>query len=459
MQSRWSAEVWRIVLVLLPFALLGWLNGFLAAGLILGLMVALGYYIYKLHQLLRWILGSSDREVPDSSGIWGDLYHRISQLQRNNQERQRQLSGMLDQFQRSAEAMPDATVSLGRYWDIRWFNDAASRLLGLRPKRDIGQPIVNLLRSPQFQAYLKSRSFDGSVEIKAPGDDQSRLSIRIIPYGEEQYLLLAQDVTERHRLERVRKDFVANVSHELRTPLTVISGFVENLQHDESGCGEKWRRPLNLMRQQTDRMQRIVEDLLLLASLEGAQGPAGREIVDVGSMLEEIVEETQAAMGSGEERTLQLEADAGALYGNPLQLRSAFSNLVTNANKYTAPGGRIDVRWRVGDSGAVLEVEDTGDGIAAEHIPRLTERFYRVDVGRSREKGGTGLGLAIVKHVLQRHGATLEIRSKVGEGSCFRCLFPLDRLVSDRNDLSKDRADGHTNHADSVIGRASDTAY
>ena len=336
---------------------------------------------------------------------------------------------LLDDFRRSAEAMPDAIVALGASKEIRWFNAAASRLLKLRPDKDVGQAVQNLLRSPGFQSYLREGSFEDSIEMRSPGDDSVLLALRIIPYGDGQYLLTAQDVTQRHRLERVRKDFVANVSHELRTPLTVIGGFVENLQHDESGCADKWWRPLKLMRQQTTRMQWIVEDLLLLATLEGTEGIAGREVVDVREMLAEIAEETRTVLLPGEVPVISLNADAVALNGNALQLRSAFTNLISNAAKYTPAGGRIQVRWFCDARGGVLEVEDTGEGIAPEHIPRLTERFYRVDAGRSREKGGTGLGLAIVKHVLQQHEARLEIDSEPGQGSCFRCLFPVDRLA------------------------------
>lgn len=431
MNLRWSAELWRTGLILGACVLIGLAVGRPAEICLATLAAGLVWHLLQLLRLQRWLGRSGGLVPPETSGVWGDIYRRVAQLQRNNQERQRQLAALLDQFQRSAEAMPDATVVLGPNKEIRWFNEAASRLLKLRPRQDVGQPIQNLLRNPRFQAYLTEGNYDSTIEMRSPGDDQLQLATRIIPYGDGQFLLLAQDVTERHRLERVRKDFVANVSHELRTPLTVISGFVENLQHDESGCAERWRRPLQLMRQQATRMQRIVEDLLLLASLESAQGIASREEVDVPEMLVEIVEEVQTAAGTDERRDIGVESESFGLGGNPLQLRSAFANLVTNAVKYTPPGGSIRVRWFVDDRGGVIEVQDTGEGIAAEHIPRLTERFYRVDTGRSREKGGTGLGLAIVKHVLQKHGAQLEIESELGDGSCFRCVFPADRVVKD----------------------------
>ena len=431
MNHRWSGELWRAGLVLGACAIVGLATGYAAEICLVTVTAGLAWHLVQLYRLQQWLRRSSGLAPPETGGVWGEIYSRVYQLQRNNQERQRQLAGLLDQFQRSAEAMPDAAVALGPNREIRWFNEAAGRLLRLRPRQDIGQPIQNLMRNPRFQAYLKEGDYDATIDIRAPGDDQLRLEMRIIPYGDGQYLLLAQDVTDRHRLERVRKDFVANVSHELRTPLTVIRGFVENLQHDESGCAARWRRPLHLMQQQATRMQRIVEDLLLLASLESAQGIASREQVNVSEMLAEIVEEVQAAAVDGEQRDMAVDSEAARLSGNALQLRSAFANLVTNAVKYTPPGGRIRVRWFSDERGGVLEVQDTGEGIAAEHLPRLTERFYRVDTGRSREKGGTGLGLAIVKHVLQKHGGRLEIESEPGRGSCFRCVFPADRVEKD----------------------------
>lgn len=441
MSDSISSEIWRLLAFIAIVVLAGTLLGYPLEALTLTLGAGLAYQLFRLKQLRRWLHDPNGSPPPDDiGGIWGGLYHRIYQPRRSMQERERQLRAQLDQLRRSSEAMPDAVVSLSRSFEIRWLNDAAGRLLGLKGYQDVGQPIGNLLRSPLFQSYLQHRQFRSSLEMKAPGNDQLRISVRIVPYGEQEYLLLAQDITERHRLERVRKDFVANVSHELRTPLTVISGFVENLQHDESGCAEKWRRPLELMGQQTSRMRRIVEDLLLLATLEATTGEeATREPVDVPSMLEEIAEETLASLSPDDQRTLHVETAAAWLSGNTHQLRSAFANLVTNAAKYTPVGGRIEVRWRVdGEGRGVVEVEDTGEGIAAEHIPRLTERFYRVDAGRSRAKGGTGLGLAIVKHVLQKHGARLSIDSELGKGSCFRCIFPTDRLLQRTDDAAAD---------------------
>ena len=430
MNDRWTGEFWRIAAVLLVSFLVGRVVGHPLEITALGLAAIVSYHLFQIGRMLRWIDKGAGFYPPDVRGIWSDVYQRIYQLQKKNQDRQHQLAGLLNQFQRSAEALPDAAVALGANFEIRWFNEAAGTLLNLRPAQDIGQPIRNLLRTPQFLEYISDGVFRASVEIKSPADDHTRLSIRLVPYGEHQHLLLAQDVTERHRLERVRKDFVANVSHELRTPLTVISGFVENLRHDESGCAERWERALGLMGQQSARMQRIVEDLLLLASLEGTQGLTPRETVEVREMLPEIVEESEAMDSVDGVPRLSLSAEPVRVLGNIHQLRSAFTNLVTNAIKYTPAGGSISIRWFTDARGGVLEVTDTGEGVAAEHLPRLTERFYRVDAGRSREKGGTGLGLAIVKHVLQNHGARLEVESEVGKGSCFRCIFPDGRLAS-----------------------------
>ncbi|MEN8174714.1 MAG: phosphate regulon sensor histidine kinase PhoR [Pseudomonadota bacterium] len=428
MIRRWYLELWRVLLVVGAGAAVGALFDRTAYFVIAALAVVVALYVVRLLLLLHWIERAPERRPPELGGLWGDLVSRMFQLQRHTQERQRQVAGLLDQFQRSAEAMPDAAVALGRQGEIQWFNEAASTLLGLRTGRDVGQPISNLIRYPIFQTFLRDRNSSGSIEIPAPGNDFLRLSMRIIPYSDEQSLLLAQDVTERHRLEQVRKDFVANVSHELRTPLTVVSGFVENLQHDQGECSRRWGRVLELMSQQATRMQRIVDDLLLLASLESSRERASLEEVAVNTLLGEIREEMLASLPPGESRDIQVEAGPGLLRGNAMELRSAFTNLASNAVKYTPDGGRVCLRWLIDERGGILEVEDSGEGISTEHIPRLTERFYRVDTSRSRERGGTGLGLAIVKHVLQNHGARLEIESSVGKGSVFRCLFPRQRV-------------------------------
>jgi two-component system phosphate regulon sensor histidine kinase PhoR len=433
MRAGWSQEIWRLVGVLALSVLVGLVIGRVRDCLLVGLAGMLALNLYNLHQFLGW-LGASDGLKPrDAPGVWGEIYYRVYLFQRRNRKRKRKLAKLLAQFQASAEAMPDAAVALGENWDIRWFNEAATRLLGLRPGQDAGSSIRNLLRNPEFHAYLGTGQFDRSVEIGAPGHLGRRLSVRVIPFAGNQRLLLAQDVTDRYRLERVRRDFVANASHELRTPLTVIAGFVENMRHDGSAEAKHWARPLALMGQQATRMQRIVEDLLLLSGLESGQAAGDTEDVDVAALIGDIREEATAAAGpDAPELIIEVSSDA-RLRGGSQYLRSAFTNLVMNAVQHTPAGAKIWIRWRLDAGRGVFEVQDAGEGIPAEHIPRLTERFYRVDVARSRRRGGTGLGLAIVKHVLQNHDGHLEIESEVGAGSTFRCVFPAARLVFSAN--------------------------
>jgi two-component system phosphate regulon sensor histidine kinase PhoR len=442
-KGSWGEEIWRLVGVLALCVLLGLVTGQVRELLIIGLGVGVAWQLYNMHRLLKWLNAPDGGGERDVGGIWGEIYYRVSQLQRRNRKRKRKLGKMLAQFRASAEAMPDAAVALGPHWEILWFNDAASRLLGLRQLQDTGRSVLNLLRAPEFHAYVHAGSFDHSLEISAPRNTGQKLAMRIIPHAGNQRLLLAQDVTERYRLERIRKDFVANASHELRTPLTVIGGFVEHMRHEGTDCATRWARPLALMEQQTARMQRIIEDLLLLSGLESGQTGNRSEEVDVGAMIDEMVDEAVAAAGpDAPEITADTQSDARVL-GDPQHLRSAFSNLVMNAVQHTPAGGGICIVWRLQDgSQGVFEVRDTGEGIPPEHLPRLTERFYRVDVARSRRRGGTGLGLAIVKHVLQNHDARLEIESEVGVGSTFRCVFPSARLVlADNEDTGRDAAE------------------
>lgn len=431
MRSSWAQEVWRLLGVLLFCLVLGLLLGHVKTALMIGLAGGVAWYLYNLYVLQRWLASPRRDNIPPESGVWGDLYYRVLKLQANSISRKRRLRAWLSQFRASAEALPDGAVALGENWEIRWFNDAASRLLDLHPGKDVGSPIVNLFRNPAFGAYLEAEDFTQPLALTISGSVPVRLSIRIIPYGDGQWLLLAQDVTERHRLERVRKDFVANVSHELRTPLTVLSGYIENLQHGEGACATQWQRPLSQMAQQAERMQQIVEDLLTLARLESTEQSQRTDTpVNVVALAAQLKSEAESARPDGHARLyLDMRSD-GELLGDPVQLRGAFGNLVINAVNYTPVEGEIYIRWYVDRSGhPCFDVVDTGEGIAAEHIPRLTERFYRVDDGRSRQRGGTGLGLAIVKHALQNHQAELIIDSRAGQGSIFRCRFPNSRLV------------------------------
>jgi two-component system phosphate regulon sensor histidine kinase PhoR len=423
--NPWTGELGRVVFIAALLLVVGLAADRVALVLLIGSAGYLAWHVYHLYRLERWLRrGSGGTEPPQGTGIWGEVYHHFYTLQRRSRERERKLASMLDRFQEAAAAMPDATVVTKSTGEIEWFNSAAERLLGLHSPEDIGQQILNLVRRPAFATYLRQGNFSEPLELPSPENESVMLQVRVVPYGRDQRLLVARDVTRLHRLEQMRRDFVANVSHELRTPLTVIAGFLETMRDAEDATlDEQWGSSLELMQNQATRMQRIVEDLLLLSRLEMDTAPEARDPVSVPSMLAAIREEAIRLSGD-KGHAITLEADDRLwVLGNEQSLRSAFSNLVFNAVRYTPAGGNIGIRWYADRSGACLDVSDNGIGIPARHIPRLTERFYRVDVSRSRESGGTGLGLAIVKHVLNRHNARLEIESKPGEGSTFRCYF------------------------------------
>ena len=424
MSKPWVAEFWRYLLLMVVSLFVGELFGSLAFGLFLGSTVYLGWNLYNLHRLDRWLERGRKLQPPEAPGLWGEIFHHLYQLQKRNRSRKRKLKAYLKRFRESTAVTPDATVVLGGQGEILWWNEAATRLLGLRNPHDVGQRLINLIRTPVFTEFCARGDYEQTVDFPSPLDAATQLSVRIVPYGKNQRLVVARDVTRLHRLEQMRRDFVANVSHELRTPLTVIHGFLETMQDADDECSKRWNRSLALMSQQSRRMELIVEDLLMLSRLETEERPPHVTPVKVAALIEEIAGEARALSGEREHRIV-VEADTALnLEGSAKELRSAFSNLIFNAVQYTPEKRGITLRWGRDDEGPRFQVEDEGEGIAPQHIPRLTERFYRVDVGRSRERGGTGLGLAIVKHVLTRHGGHLEIDSVVGEGSTFICRFP-----------------------------------
>ena len=350
-------------------------------------------------------------------------------LQRRNRKRKKRLAAMLSQFQASAQALPDGAVVMEERGEIVWFNTVAQALLGLRAKQDMGQRMPNLLRHPDFTAYFDRGQFDKEVEIPSPVNHRIMLSLRVIPYGANQRLLLARDVSEIHRLERIRRDFVANASHELRTPLTVLRGYLEMMQPEtrDGGTLQEWHAPLSEMHAQATRMEALIRDLLKLARLEGEVAQSRPDILDVPEILERVLIEARGLSKGRHEFATDFEPGL-FLFGRETEAESIFSNLVANAVQYTPAGGVIRVLWHTDGQGARFEVADSGIGIAPDDIPRLTERFYRVDEGRSRASGGTGLGLSIVKHALERHEGWLEIKSRLGGGSRFICTFPQHRV-------------------------------
>ncbi|WP_455205505.1 phosphate regulon sensor histidine kinase PhoR [Kaarinaea lacus] len=429
MNNPWVNEFWRIVVLIIPVTVVG---AIFDAGLLvftLALCAYFGGHIYQLYRLERWFSEGQRQDPPDAKGIWGEVFYHIYRLRQKNRISKKKLANMLSRFQKSTSAMPDATVVLNEQGEIEWFNRAAKQFLGLKKKKDRGNRIDNLIRYPRFVAMLASAEFDEPVEIPSPINEDLVLSVRLVPYAKKQLLLVARDVTRLHRLEQVRRDFVANISHELKTPLTVMNGYLENFVDDDSFALGPYAKGLQQMQQQTVRMSRIVDDLLMLARLETDEVDKTPETVAVPAMLASLFEDAEL-LAKEREQHLESEVDPALwLYGNEKELHSAFSNLLSNAVKYTPNGGDIGMRWYANEQGAYFEVTDTGDGIDADHLPRLTERFYRVDTGRSREQGGTGLGLAIVKHVLNRHNARLIVDSKLGEGSRFVCHFPPQKVM------------------------------
>jgi two-component system, OmpR family, phosphate regulon sensor histidine kinase PhoR len=425
-----NSSVWVSVTVRLTLALaVGLVIGLIFHSPWAGLAVVLGLYLLNhflnLLRLLRWLHADQIALAPDLSGPWGDLVAMIVRLYRRKQFHKQRLLRLLRELRRSTAAMPDGVVVLNPQAEILWFNRTSARLLGFRGKSDFGLRIENLVRQPEFVSYLRDGNYTGPVIIRSARGDQY-LSLQIVPYGAGQLLTLVRDVTREARLEAMRKDFVANASHELRSPLTVISGYLETLAQD-SEVDPLLRGPLLEMRRQAQRMTGIVQDLLELSRLESSDRDAPKNPIDVNALMAQLRQDVLAR--APHPSTVQVRADSSAkLLGEEIEIHSALSNLVDNAAKYTAPEGSVQIRWWTDEKGGHFSVSDTGIGIAANHIPRLTERFYRADPGRSRATGGSGLGLAIVKHVLQRHGAQLSIESEEGRGSQFTCHFPRERV-------------------------------
>ncbi len=388
-----------------------------------------GWHLYQLDRFRRWIEHPKRERAPFRIGAWGPVTDSALTVRNRGKNRKKRLRNILGGFQESTSALPDATVVLDEQWVVEWSNNVARDYLGIHRYKEQPREIFDYVDDRVFREYIEAGDFSRPLQMPAPVDYSITLEVRVVPYGKGKHLVQARDITRLNQLENVRRDFVANVSHELRTPLTVVHGYLESLiDADGDDMLDDWKPILGQMHSQSGRLQRIVEDLLTLSRLETRGRSEGVETIAVCETVNRIV--AGATSLSGEHRhDIVLECDPHlGLLGNPSELESALSNLVFNAVRYTPPGGRIEVRWFGRGDEACFSVADTGVGIEARHIPRLTERFYRVDVGRSREKGGTGLGLAIVKHVLIRHGGRLAIESEPGVGSTFTCTFAADRV-------------------------------
>ncbi|SDM91281.1 two-component system, OmpR family, phosphate regulon sensor histidine kinase PhoR [Vreelandella arcis] len=419
--------MWRLLGWALLGTCLGWLVGVPGLGLAGGFAVCLVFHLRQLRAAYLWLTLRPQGEPPTASGLWGELFDRLYRYQKSQQITQSRLRTTLARIQESSEAMRDSIVMLDRHGDLEWWNSAASNMLGLQTAHDRGQHITNLLRDPQFISYFNGRDYSEPLTLTSPIDERRILQYQITLYGDDERLVMARDITRLHQLEQMRRDFVANVSHELRTPLTVLSGYLETYSEMAEQLPPRLGRSIGQMQAQTQRMQNLVNDLLLLSRLEIDQGGKDHEPLDVTALLNSVAADARAL--SGHQHALTIEGDyAAQLVGSEQEVRSAVSNLVFNAVRYTPAGSAITLRWKAFGQGACIEVSDDGEGIDPVHIPRLTERFYRVDKGRSTATGGTGLGLAIVKHVLLRHDAQLQISSHPGEGALFRCVFPATRI-------------------------------
>ncbi|ALV06618.1 phosphate regulon sensor histidine kinase PhoR [Roseateles depolymerans] len=430
----------RVLMLVLGTGIGGWIGWWLghwmlapplAAGLGAGVAVSLmGLWdAARAHRLVNWLRGDQTEDAPRLGGIWGEIAYRMERGLRDRERRYERERQQLEQFLQAMEASPNGVILLDDQDQIQWCNTLAAHHFQLDPQRDKLQRITNLVRYPAFVSYLQSRQYNQPLALQN-SRGKAHLQVLMRDYGvggECRRLILSLDVTDRERNESMRRDFVANVSHEIRTPLTVLSGFIETMASLNLTEAER-KRVLQLMQQQTQRMQTLVGDLLTLAQLEGSPRPAPDHWIALDPLLARIAADARALSAGRHElvcdRLTQVE-----VAGVETELLSAIANLVSNAVRYTPEGGRIELHWRwMGEKGGEISVVDNGPGIAREHLPRLTERFYRVDGSRSRDTGGTGLGLSIVKHVIQRHGGELRIDSEPGHGSAFRLLFPATRL-------------------------------
>jgi len=407
--------------------MLGAMFDFVFGFLFIGLFVYVIWNLYNLNKLSKW-LAKPSKQSPESVGVWDDVYYQLYNLYKRQRSSRRKLGTILSRFQKSTKALPYATIILNQFNEIEWFNPAASQMFNLHKRIDIGQRLDNLIRLPEFAKYLQQRKFKQPLTFVL---HKKNIILNITKYSEGQYLVSARDITALSHIDDMRRDFISNASHELRTPITVISGYVEFLAHKAS---EEDKVPLAKIEKQIQRMNNIISELIELVRLESSATIDYSIRVEIDTLLNDVYSE--AISFDNERHHIELDIDTAdltkvddlCLYGSYDELRMAFSNLMTNAIRYTPDGGDIKLFVSANDSAISVGVQDSGVGISYEHIPRLTERFYRVDEGRSREVGGTGLGLAIVKHVLDRHSANLSIQSEVGKGSLFRCEFPLSRL-------------------------------
>ena len=422
--ASWSVERWRIVLVLFTAILLGLITSYWLEAFAITLIAYTAWLLYKIQQLNRWLEKGANREShPDSNGIWEHLVHQIQGMKKKSLTRKRRTAKLVKRMQGIITGLPYATVVLNQNNEIDWANKKANVLLNINNKNDRGNRVDNLIRLPELTSIIDKGEMK-SIELALPHDNLRPLNIKLIPIQDDLKLLIARDISERVNVLQMRKSFIANASHELRTPLTVVSGYLEILQTDDR-LPQDLKKAVDSASEQSLRMQNIINDLLMISRLENSLNNSTSEVLDMPKLLRSIIKEEQSLIKNNS-HTLSTQIDESLLItGNELEMISVCSNLIHNAVRHTQNGTVINIIWEKNKaSEACLSVSDNGQGISKEHISHLTERFYRVDKGRSRDKGGTGLGLSIVHHIVQRHGGHLKVTSSIGKGTDFVVCFP-----------------------------------
>ncbi|MER2493716.1 phosphate regulon sensor histidine kinase PhoR [Catenovulum sediminis] len=432
--EQYFKAISRFILFLALAVAIGYITGTILFCIIFLLSALVLWYTFNLIRLSDWLTSKKNLYPPSSNGLWSDVFDGIYRLQRKNRQRRKELGQVLKRFRDGAEALPDAAVVVEDTGQIIWCNRLARNVFGLRWPEDGGLLVTNLLRYPDFIEHFNKNSVsndfvDEPILIPSPVHRDNIIEVRMVPYALGQLLILGRDVTQTQRVNQMRKDFIANVSHELRTPLTVLQGYLEMMQDPDMAQALPGTKAVDMMSDQTTRMFSLVNQLLLLSRIEANQDNIYENIIDVPHLLS-LIEKEAVQLNADRGHTIRFYIEKDLfMHGIEDELRSAFTNLVKNAIRYTPSNGEIIVSWQLENEQAVFKVSDNGDGIEPHHLSRLTERFYRIDKARSRATGGSGLGLSIVKHVLAHHKSQLEISSEVGEGSCFWFSFPSELIV------------------------------
>ncbi|GAB3486903.1 phosphate regulon sensor histidine kinase PhoR [Marinomonas epiphytica] len=431
MKNIWKVAVARWLIGLAACIAIGLVIGQLLATLLIYTLGSLYWQMYQVYTFHHWLRHSGKKAPPESDGIWGEVFDAVYRLQKKQRKSKRRMRQALTRIESSTAALKEGVIMADSQGNLEWWNNSAAHFFGLMRPVDRGQPITNIVRDPDFFRYFSQKRFGEPLVIKSPAKEGTYLEVQTTLYDKNDHLIFIRDVTRLHLLEQMRKDFVANASHELKTPLTVIKGYLETLDMFKDALPGSLQKGIVNMSEQSDRMEHLIEDLLLLSRLEGNDKREPDQWIKITDITS-AVEKAASSLLSNEHKLIFDIPEEARIYGSYNELYSAFSNLVLNAVKYSPDGGDVNVTWDYGEYSGVFSVQDEGLGVEPRYIPRLTERFFRVDKGRGSKNGGTGLGLAIVKHVLVHHEAKLQIRSQPGFGSTFSCHFPSSRIRNDQ---------------------------